>query len=133
MCQHISIVGKKHKKAEAYRSYEEEAIPSPPSRDPIVVNRAEDPPGKLSGMIRPSLFVFSKDAYSAKKPLRPLKPACPPPPRRPSHSPPRQSFEQRVMDFQSNPVRFAAVLLVGMLNRPLLGCFNSALRIGFNI
>ncbi|EER04678.1 hypothetical protein Pmar_PMAR004652, partial [Perkinsus marinus ATCC 50983] len=37
-------------------------------------------------------------------PLRPLKPACPPPPRRPSHSPPRQSFEQRVMDFQSNPV-----------------------------
>ncbi|KAF4685658.1 hypothetical protein FOZ62_025977 [Perkinsus olseni] len=80
------LQGKKHKRAEAYRSYEEDTIPPPPSRDPVFSTRYEETAPKLP----------------VKKPAKPLKPACPPP-RRPSHSPPRQTFEQRVMDFEGHP------------------------------
>ncbi|KAF4685984.1 hypothetical protein FOZ60_005787 [Perkinsus olseni] len=41
------LQGKKHKRAEAYRSYEEETIPPPPSRDPAFSTRAEEPAPKL--------------------------------------------------------------------------------------
>ncbi|EER08604.1 hypothetical protein Pmar_PMAR017657 [Perkinsus marinus ATCC 50983] len=79
------LQGKKHKKAEAYRAYEVESIPSPPSRDPVYVARSEEPISQLP----------------VKKPLRPLKPAGLPP-RRPSRSPPRQTFEERVMAFEGS-------------------------------